>query len=62
MLNWWAHLLPALAAVEERVDRLAAEVAANGGDPALAEEVRTLRELLATAAEDVRRLNASRSQ
>ncbi|MEX1279239.1 MAG: hypothetical protein AB1Z57_01730 [Acidimicrobiia bacterium] len=62
MLHWWAQLLPALAAMEERVDRLAAEVAANGGDPALAEEVRTLRELLSTAAEDVRRLNASRSQ
>jgi hypothetical protein len=62
MLQWWAQLLPALAAMEARVDRLAAEVAASGGDPALADEVRTVRELLATVAEDVRRLNESRSQ
>lgn len=53
MLNWWGSLLPALAAVEERVESLSAEVVRMGGDPGLEQELTGLRDLLARVARDV---------
>lgn len=54
MLDWWGELLPALVALERRLDRVAAEVARLGGDPALSEEVDAIRRLLDRAAADAR--------
>ena len=53
MLNWWGSLLPALAAVEERVELLSAEVVRMGGDPDLERELHGLRDLLARVASDI---------
>ncbi len=45
MLDWWGDLLPALRAIEERVNELSERV----GDPALADELHGIRDLLAKA-------------
>lgn len=51
MLNWWGELLPALLAVEDRLN----ELSARTGDPELAEELHALRDLLARASGDAPR-------
>lgn len=51
MLDWWGDLLPALRALEERLNALSPAA----GDPAIAEELHAIRDLLAKASGDVPR-------